>query len=293
MIVGQKRRTAGGYLVPAGGEILWYGLASVVPENWEIVTYAYDCFVVGADEGGASDTPAGANEHFHTNPAASGEQPDHAHGIHGSLGAASGSTGFYGTSNEYSAPAGHYHADVDRNSGNGGVHAHPLSATRTTEVYPPYVRLYWIKAIRATALPIGGIMMWDDVIANAPGGFYICDGAAHNSLTTPDLRDDFIYGAAEDADVGLAGGAETHVHGNEYTGEAGGHAHGLSLSFGGSPSTKNASGYEGTTVSLGGHGHGASTTSELDANHSHPVDDTDPASSLPLFLKLYFIMRTV
>lgn len=293
MIVGQKRRSVGGYLVPASGEILWYGLAAAVPANWEIVTYAFDCFVVGADTGDATDTPAGSNEHFHSNPAATSEEPDHQHPIHGSLDPASGSTGFYGTANENSAPAGHEHPGKDGLSGAAGKHTHPVAATKTAEVYPPYTRLYWIRAIRATAFPVGGIMMWDDVIANAPGGFYLCDGNAHNSLTTPDLRDEFIYGAAEDGDVGQSGGSETHVHENEDVSAAGSHPHSLSLSIGDAPSAKNASGYSGgTTVAEGGHGHGQGATSVSDANHTHPLDDTDPASSLPLYLMLYFIMRT-
>jgi len=292
MIIGQKRRAAGGFLVPAGGEILWYGLAAAVPANWEIVTYAYDCFVVGADTGGATDTPAGSNEHFHSNPAASGEEPNHNHPITGYMGAASGSVDHYSTSNVNSAPVGHTHGDTPSTSGAGGIHAHPLSATKPTTVYPPYVRLYRIKAIRSTAFPVGGIMWWDDVIANAPGRFYICDGATHNSLVTPDLREQFVYTAAEDADVGETGGSETHVHENEVLGAAGGHAHGLSITMPGTSSVKNASDYGGVSLSAGGHPHVLSGTSDADVNHTHELDVTEAAASLPLYLMLYCLMRT-
>ena len=293
MIVVQKRKRESGFSVPAGGEILWYGIASIIPSDWEVVTYAFDCFVMGADEGGASDTPAGSNEHFHNNPAASSEAPDHEHGIHGNVGPASGSTGFYPTTNNnYTAPAGHDHAQGNGTSGPGGGHAHPVLPTLSVSALPPYARLYWIRAIRSTAFPVGGIMMWDDVISNTPSGFFICDGEAHNGLTTPDLREDFIYCAAEDANVGQAGGSETHVHGNQNVVAAGGHPHSMSVSVGGAPSTENASGYQGTTVAAGGHGHGLSAVSDADPDHIHTLENTDPASSLPPFLLLYFVMRT-
>lgn len=293
MIIVQKRRTQGGFLMPGGGECLWYGLAAAVPADWEIVTFAYDCFVMGADTGGASDTPTSSNTHFHSNPAATSEEDDHIHPIHSSVGNASGSTGFYGTANSYTAPAGHGHASIAGNSQSDGGHDHSLAVTQNATVYPPYRRLYWIKAIRSTVFPVGGILMWDDDIAEAPEGFYLCDGEAHDSLTTPDLRDDFIYSASADGHVGAAGGAETHVHGNSVTGAAGAHSHGMSVNVGGSASSKNASGYEGTQVASGGHGHGLSATSNADDNHNHTLGNTLAASSLPPYLMLYFVMRTV
>lgn len=291
MIIVQKRRTQGGFLVPSGGEILWYGLAAAIPSDWEIVTYAQDCFVIGADTGGATDTVAGANSHYHNNPEETGAVEDHDHPITGSVNPATGSTGFYATANENSAPAGHDHPNRSGTSGSGGGHAHPMNSTKTATVYPPYHRLYWIRALKATAFPVGGIMMFDNMIANLPAGFFICDGQAHNSLTTPDLRDEFIFGAAKDADVGLTGGSETHVHENQDVEAAGGHAHGMSVNVGGAPSTKNASGYQGTTVASGGHGHNLTATSNADEDHPHTLGDTDPALSLPPHLLLYFVMR--
>ncbi|MBG0770476.1 MAG: hypothetical protein H0S82_02145, partial [Anaerolineaceae bacterium] len=235
---------------------------------------------------------AGANSHYHNNPEETGAVENHAHPITGSVGNATGSTGFYATANDQSAPVGHDHPNQTGTSGSGGGHAHPLNSTKTAAVFPPYHRLYWIRALKVTAFPIGGILMWDDVIANLPGGFHVCDGQDHNSLTTPDLREEFIYGAAKDADVGLTGGSETHVHENEDVEAAGGHAHGMSVNVGGAPSSNNASGYEGTTVAAGGHGHNLTATSNADEDHIHELGDTDPASSLPPFLMLFFAMRT-
>lgn len=292
MIIVQKRRSKHGFLVPAGGELLWYGVASGIPDGWEVVTYAANCFVMGADQNGAGDTPVGAADHSHSNPAATGAVGDHAHGITGVVGNASGSTGFYGTANSYTAPAGHGHGDGTGTSGAAGGHTHALTSTKLATVYPHYKRLYWIRATRDGTFPIGGIMIWDNAASGLPEGFYLCDGQTHDSLVTPDLRDEFIYGAAQDADVGLSGGAETHRHGNYGTEAAGGHTHGMSVSVGGSSSSKNASGYEGTRVASGGHGHGLSATSNTDDSHTHTVGDTDLASNLPPYLMLYFAMRT-
>ncbi len=293
MIVGQRRRGVKGYSVPAGGEILWNGIASAVPVDWEIVTYAYDCFVIGVTAGEASDVPAGSNEHFHANPAATSETPDHDHEITTGVGGATGGAiDHLSTANDKSSSPGHGHPGGSGSASSGGKHAHIVETTKVKAVYPPYVRLYWIRATKATAFPIGGIMLFDDLIANAPGGFYLCNGQEKNSLTTPDLRENFIYGAAKDADVNAKGGSLTHAHENQVIGAAGVHGHSLSGSVGTAATTKNASTYGGVALS-GEHGHGLTGNSDQDPNHQHVFGDTEEASSLPLYLMLYFIMRTV
>lgn len=288
-IIVQNRRKAQEYRIPEGGEILWYGLAAAVPSGFVIDSYCSNVFVRGAAVNEATNTPAGDNSHAHTNPASTGAAADHTHAIGGgSTGGSSGTTTVYPTSNTNSAPS-HSHSINNGSSGAAGAHSHTLAGAASADAYPPYKRLYWIKAIREVGLPIGGILMWDNPIAGRPNGCLICDGA--NS--TPDLRNQFVYGAASDGDVNSAGGAETHVHANAATGGAGSHNHSLSVGTGGAPSNQNVSGYTaGTTVAAGGHTHDISGTSDSDANHTHIIGNTNTASSLPPYLKLYFVMRT-
>jgi hypothetical protein len=288
-IIVQRKRSATTYAVPVGGEILWYGIASAVPSGFAIDSYCANVFVRGCAAGAASNTPAGANSHTHTNPSATGNQAAHTHAIGGgSSNAASGTNEVYEDNNVNSAPSGHDHTFPSGTSGSGGGHSHTLSAAALADAYPPYARLYWIKATSESAVPVNGILMWDDAIADAPSGFSICDGSGG----TLDLRDKFVYGASADDEIGDTGGATTHTHTNADSGAAGAHTHSINLTSGAAESDQNVSGFSGgTTVAQGGHTHGVSATSDTDANHTHTLSNTVAGSSLPAYLMLYFIMR--
>ena len=288
-IIQGRRREAGGYLVPSGGEILWYGIASAIPAGWSIDVAAKDVFVKAVGGGEASNVIQGASGHKHIVPATD-PVPDHTHSFGGGeTGSSSGTKEFYGTANEYTANAGHKHAINTGVSGYGGWHQHVTSDTEQVTIYPPYRRLYWITATTETFVPVNGVIMWDNPIASKPVGFGICDGAN----ATPDLRDKFILGAEVDGDISSpAGGAETHKHTNPKTEQAGNHSHTFSGSTGGNSSTsKNASDYAGTTAAKGDHGHGFSGETNADLVHDHTIGETGAASNIPVFIKLYFLMR--
>lgn len=290
-VVIQRRRGNPEYRIPAGGEIIWYGLATALPTNWVIDSYCSNVFVRGAAQNGAVNTPASDNSHSHSNPANTGAVADHSHGIPaGSVGGASGTNTVFPSGSVGYAGAGHGHSFGATNTGAGGAHSHTLAGTAVADAYPPYKRLYWIKATVDAPLPVGGILMWDNPIASRPNGCQTCDGANG----TPDLRDKFIYGAAVDADVNAVGGSDTHVHGNASTGNGGGHSHTVSIGTGSSGSSSGVSGYAaGVDVSAGNHTHDSSGSTSTEAAHAHTVDNTGAASSLPPYLKLYFVMRTV
>jgi len=295
IIVQRKRQSVGGYAVPAGGDVLWYGLATALPSPWVIDTALSSLFVMGADTGeGSKEIPAGSFIHDHNNPAATSINPNHTHPITGAVGATgSGSTTFYGSGSNGTAPGGHGHGNGVGNSSSNGAHSHVLTKTDPATIYPPYRRLYWIKSTEEAALPVGGIVMWDKVIADLQEGFHICAGGTFDAIVTPDLRDEFIWTAGVDDDVNNTGGAETHVHGNTNSQNAGEHSHSMSVTTGAAGSNSNASGYAGVNVSAGGHRHGVSATTDNDPDHAHTVGNTSPASSLPPYLALYYVMRTI
>lgn len=285
----KKRSTT--YAVPVGGEILWYGIASAVPSGFAIDSYCADVFIMGAAAGGATNTQAGANSHTHTNPSATGSQAAHTHPVGG--GGTGGASGDVEVTSIYHiadcAPDDHTHSIPSGTSSSAGGHSHALSAAALADAYPPYARLYWIRATSESEVPVNGILMWDDAIADAPSGFSLCNGSGG----TPDLRSKFIYGASIDGDVGDTGGATTHTHANADAGGAGAHSHTMNLTSGAADSDQDVSGYSGgTTVAAGGHTHGLSATANTDADHTHTLSNTGAGSSLPSYLMLYFIMRT-
>lgn len=139
--------------------------------------------------------------------------------------------------------------------------------------------------------PIGAIVAFYRAAAFIPAGWHICDGGTYDTYVTPDLRGMFIYGASVDGDVGDDGGAETHTHTNSSTGSDGGHDHTASGTTG-TPSATTSADSGGTTVAYSSHTHTFSMTTSSAGSHSHTVATTGTGSSLPPYVKLYWITRT-
>ena len=136
-----------------------------------------------------------------------------------------------------------------------------------------------------SAFPVGGIVPFSKPAAQIPTGWVVCDG----TNGTPDLRGAFIYGATDDTDLLDTGGAKTHVHTNPSTNSAGAHTHTASGKTGG-PSASASAATGAVSVASSGHTHTISFTTDSGGAHSHTVGDTAAASSLPPYVKLYFIM---
>ena len=287
IIVAEKE--GGGYAVPIGGAILFSGLASALSADWVVETDMAGMYVKGADVGGAADTPAGAETHVHTNPLTVSNVLGHSHLVLIGSSASGGGTKTYAHSN-VSGVAGtnHTHDVPDTTTNVNGEHDHTMGSTLAASNHPSYVRLYWIKAVEEVMPPVGGVIMFTLNQASIPEGYQLCDG----TNGTYDLRNKFIYGASQDAEVGAAGGADTHVHGNPNTGLGGGHDHTLSGTTGG-PNKSNLYGYNsgGTQASHSGHAHPYTATLNADLDHDHPVGNTGAASSIPPSLALYYIQR--
>lgn len=131
---------------------------------------------------------------------------------------------------------------------------------------------YAITAERG--VPRGVVVMWSGNIANIPLGWALCDG----TNGTPDLRNKFIVGAAQD-DSGIAktdisgsltqgGGSSNHAH----TGTTASDASGNYRAWNASPGESN----NNADASRGWH------------THAFTVDN---ASSLPPYYALAYIMK--
>jgi hypothetical protein len=139
--------------------------------------------------------------------------------------------------------------------------------------------------------PIGAVVAYFRAVGTLPAGWHVCDGTTHDGTVTPDLRAAFIYGSTDGDDHLDTGGAATHTHTNPVAQTVPGHTHTASGSTGaGVGSAFTSAG--GTAVSSPTHTHTYSMTTASGGAHSHTVGNTEAGSSLPPYVKLYWITRT-
>lgn len=284
MIIVQKRRR--GVIIPLDGEIMFFGNASLIPSGWTIDTNMNSRFVQGGTS--SSNTVLGTSTHNHTVPT-TGTASDHSHGRTGSVSATTMGEGRRATDpihQNYNTRT-HTHA-LTGNAVSGATPAHTTSNTNSADTHPAWRALYWIRAQSNRPVPVGGVIMWDGLIANIPNNYALCNG----SNGTPDLRNRFVRGAANDADVNATGGANSHSHTNPNTGSVADHTHTQSAGTG------TASGsYEGPVIhdryiSRGSHSHTiADFTTNAGGAHSHTLGSSGSSDGRPPFMMLYYIMR--
>ena len=150
-------------------------------------------------------------------------------------------------------------------------------------------------------LPRGVIVMWSGTLANIPAGWALCNGGTYtapngDSVTTPDLRDRFIYGTSANENPGATGGASTYtlttdqlpVHSHSISAD-GEHTHSMLLHEGYDGNSGdyhvNPSGgswVSGYISSAGSHSHGGKTG---DIGSGASIDNR------PSYYKLAFIMK--
>jgi hypothetical protein len=136
------------------------------------------------------------------------------------------------------------------------------------------------------AYELGTIIAWEN--ATIPEKWALCNG----ENGTPDLRDKFIRGASNDTECNTTDGELSHEH--EYpspsTSGDGEHSHGAHPSVGSSgTSTKSPLGTN--KYWSGNHTHSVSAGLGTESDHTHTIQDTEPASNLPVHIVLKFIMK--
>jgi hypothetical protein len=142
-----------------------------------------------------------------------------------------------------------------------------------------------------SAVPKGTICLWYGTYASltALTGWQWCNGT--NGL--PDLRNAFVMGASEDADIGVTGGQSSHYHANGtgVTGAAGGHSHTGDTDVTNFPShTYRASNAGVVEAAHSTHSHWITSPSfDSEADHTHALYGTGTTAALPPYKKLYWI----
>lgn len=145
-----------------------------------------------------------------------------------------------------------------------------------------------------SSFPIGAVVAFYRAAQFIPAGWHICDGGTYDTYVTPDLRGMFIYGCAEsdDSDLLDTGGAATHTHTNPSTSAGNSHTHTATGNTGAPSAYSNAYPGGGLSVASSGHSHSYNITTQSGGSHGHTVSDTAAGSSLPPYVKLYWITRT-
>jgi len=150
--------------------------------------------------------------------------------------------------------------------------------------------------------PIGGIIMYDGLIADIPSNWALCDG----TNGTVDLSDKFIYGTVNEASIGNTGGtatatmpAHTHTANHSHTANSdttGAHSHGTGRVYGNAGSANginwanNSDNYgELDTNSTGDHSHVITVDNENVTTSSAGTSGSE--DNLPPYVKLAFIKR--
>jgi hypothetical protein len=114
-------------------------------------------------------------------------------------------------------------------------------------------------------LPAGIIMLWSGSVGSIPSGWALCNGG----YGTPNLTDRFILGAGGSYGVGAVGGALTHAHPVPYSGY----------------------GADGPYDAVSRPGHMLTTDVNNWQYFGNQKPDSDPASSLPPYYTLCYIMK--
>lgn len=142
-----------------------------------------------------------------------------------------------------------------------------------------------------TSFPIKAIVAYSGGSATLPSGWYVCDGRTINGTVLPDLRAKFIYGASVDADLATTGGGTVHTHTGGNTSTDGSHTHSVSANTGGPSATLGLQTGTGSAAASASHTHSVNASTQPGGSHYHTVGTSANGSSLPPYVKLYYITR--
>lgn len=181
---------------------IWSGTHASIPSGWSRVTSMDDTYPKGTDSATNPNVAGGAATHTHTSPAHTHTAQSHTHLIYLNTGTGGSITGAGGSLAVVSA---HGHSAAT----SGAVAS--FSCQSTTITYgafsndPPFYKVIYVTpTTEVTILPAGIITLADAVIT----GMNVCDG----TLSTPNLVDKYLKGAAVGTDAGTTGGTLTDIH---------------------------------------------------------------------------------
>lgn len=277
-----------GMEVPAGGIIMYTG--SDTPAGFTKVEGL--AFVRVSPDTSVNKTATANNVsgHTHAIPASSTDGA-HVHYTSGSTSSSSTTSYYYWGQAQKFASAGHAHSTSSQNTSSSGGHSHEaMTSNAAGDINPPFLKLNFIKNTSGgpKVAPIGSIVMVD--YATPPNGWAICNG----ENGTVNLSNKFAYGVANNTELLVSGGSETHTHAAKETGSAGAHTHTYSptINQGGGSVGIDPADSSGVGMSKTPHTHTVPTfTTATQAAHAHTYPETSAANHLPPYVYLFYIQR--
>jgi hypothetical protein len=263
--IGLRRKTLG-----MNSIFMWGKATSALPSRYAVDTNFDDKHIKGVANGGSTpNEDLGSNTHQHASQAGHKHDVTLAAHTHTWASEANGDT-TVDTNGTFTSTATTTHGHTTNTflfDSNSGV----LASTNDTSHQhsslnhePEYKTLYFIKqtsiGLRASGIPVGGMLLWLGAVADIPTNWQVGDGTSG----TFDMRNKYPKG--EDASSpGTTGGSNTHQHnsqGGAHTHTTGSLAHTHTTS--GSSSDENAN--QNTSLS--------SPTQSNQEDHNHPGGNT-------------------
>ena len=178
------------------------------------------------------------------------------------------------------------------------THGHTTNAAQPAHTHsidnasnmPEYYKLVFIMGEEVRFdFPIGSIVMFNGWQEELPEGWALCDG----QNGTPDLRNRFILGAANDGEAGNTGGNSTHIHSLNNTAEHNhaadavifSHRHDVGVQMSGGP-VRQSPDEVSERADLEGPSHTHNVS--LAGGHTHTVSSVN---NEPPYIKLAYIKR--
>jgi hypothetical protein len=197
-------------IIKAGVTFIWSGTNASIPSGWSRVTALDGIFAKGTAVGVDPNVSGGAATHTHTSPTHTHTNAAHTHTIT----VAAGVTALANCGSGADGPVyNHTHADFTSGALASFSASSPTATYGSVSNNPPYYEVIFCTPtsdITDGSFPTGMIGLAD---ANAPTGFYVCDG--NNS--TPNLVDKYLKGAAGGGNAGGTGGSTTNIHALSHT----------------------------------------------------------------------------
>ena len=198
--------------IPLNVILIWPGSNASIPAGWQRVTALDGKFPKGALEGVNPNTTGGADTHTHTSPTHTHTMVAHQHT--GRTYRSSGDFETHGGGAQWASRDSHYH-DFTSDGLVGGDAASAITYQAGSSL-PPYHEVIFITPDTIPAQLTHEIMaLFGD--GDLPTNWGLADGTVYNEgegdeVTSPNLTDKFLRGAAAGQDAGATGGALSHTH---------------------------------------------------------------------------------
>lgn len=273
--------------IPVNAVALWN--TTTAPANWNLCDGGSGrpdmrgTFIKGADASGDGGGTGGATTHTgHTIGSHShGGNYSHNHPDVTSSATATSAVGAVGGGGQAAtATQGHQHVLNIATQGTAAITGSTDSVGSGANE-PPYVLEGFIQNnTGGDDLPVGIIVLWIQTLATIPSGWNLCDG----TLSTPDLRGQYVKGATTLAGVGGTGGSLSHGHtATGHTHPVASHSHTITQNAGAGSNINAGSTNCATTAHTHDSGWASTGAASLTSGSGTPTVDNQTDTQPPFY----------